>query len=136
MRLCREEWHNFAPRAGETRDDYKARLGHIFSFSKSATGHTRIGYPSYFASAAPTRVRSMHPIAQGLGAAQVAGACPCQMQRERHRLHAWAWSLLQRLTGCASQQGNAASTSVAGLTWAGHDWIATCDMQRPCVMLS
>ena len=53
LRPCREDWHTFAPRAGETVDDYKMRLGHIFSFSKTAVSHQRIPYPRYFASAVP-----------------------------------------------------------------------------------
>ena len=53
----REDWHTFAPRAGETQAEYKARLGHIFTFSKTASRHQRITYPSYFASAAPKPVR-------------------------------------------------------------------------------
>ena len=40
--LCREDWQDFAPRAGETVDEYKERLGHIFSFSKTAVSHQRI----------------------------------------------------------------------------------------------
>ena len=35
-------------------DEYKERLGHIFSFSKTAVSHQRITYPRHFASSVPS----------------------------------------------------------------------------------